>query len=192
MKQVLIVDDDSLVREYLAKEAYNLFGDSEIFTTSTLVDALTICKQKIPSTILLDLVLPDTTGLKGLYAVRELCPDSCIIMISGTVPSKNVLLELKNLANGFLTKSSHHLTQLADAIHAIESGTEIFENPHPPHASITHTYSGLSPVENQLLQMFRNGLRVKDVIEQTRLSESYVKSVRRNIKEKLGPDIFAP
>tara|TARA_R110001583_G_scaffold191571_1_gene357099 strand:- start:11326 stop:11904 length:579 start_codon:yes stop_codon:yes gene_type:complete len=190
MKQVLIVDDDTLVREYLSKSAYDLFGDSEVFTTSTMTGALSICAHSQPSTILLDLNLPDTTGLDGLIALRALCPISCIIMISGSIPNEKLMEKIREEANGFLTKSNHHLSQLANMISEIEAGEEIFETTRPPFGLISRSYSGLSPIENQCLEMFRNGMTVRDVIKQTGKSDSYVKSVRRSIKEKLGPDVF--
>lgn len=190
MKQVLIVDDDTLVREYLSKSAYDLFGDSEVFTTSTMTGALSICADSQPSTILLDLYLPDTTGLDGLIALRALCPISCIIMISGSIPNEKLMEMIREEANGFLTKSNHHLSQLANTISEIEAGEEIFETTRPPFGLISRSYSGLSPIENQCLEMFRNGMTVRDVIKQTGKSDSYVKSVRRSIKEKLGPDVF--
>ena len=149
MKQVLIVDDDTLVREYLSKSAYDLFGDSEVFTTSTMTGALSICAHSQPSTILLDLNLPDTTGLDGLIALRALCPISCIIMISGSIPNEKLMEKIREEANGFLTKSNHHLSQLANMISEIEAGEEIFETTRPPFGLISRSYSGLSPIENQ-------------------------------------------
>jgi DNA-binding NarL/FixJ family response regulator len=190
MKQVLIIDDDSLIREYLTKSGYNLFGDSEIFSTSTMQDALTIARTIEPKVILLDLILPDTRGLEGLDELRSLCPDACIIVISGSTPPENQVHEMKESADGFLSKSGHHLTELANAIRKIEEGHAIFETPREPVRVVTHSYSGLSPVENQVLQMFLNGLSIRDVINETGKSDSYIKSLRRNIREKLGDQIF--
>lgn len=190
MKQALIIDDDNLIREYLTKSGYNLFGDSEIFSTSTLEDALAIAQTIEPTVILLDLILPDTNGLEGLDKLRSLCPDACIIVISGSTPPEHQILEMKTKADGFLSKSGHHLTDLANAIRKIEEGHTIFETPREPVRVVTHSYSGLSPVENQVLQMFLNGLSIRDVINETEKSESYIKSLRRSIREKLGDQIF--
>lgn len=190
MKQVLIIDDDSLIREYLTKSGYNLFGDSEIFSTSTLQDALTIAQTIEPAVILLDLILPDTKGLEGLHELRTLCPDANLIVISGSTPPNHQMREMKKKADGFLSKSGHHLTDLANAIQKIELGYTIFETPREPVRIVTHSYSGLSPVENQVLQMFLKGLTIRDVINETGKSESYIKSLRRNIREKLGDEIF--
>lgn len=190
MKQALIIDDDSLIREYLTMSGYNLFGDSEIFSTSTLKDALTIAQTIEPTVILLDLILPDTNGLEGLVKLRSLCPDACIIVISGSTPPESQIREMKKNADGFLSKSDHHLTDLANAIRKIEEGHTIFEAPREPVRVVTHSYSGLSPVENQVLQMFLNGLSIRNVIDETGKSESYIKSIRRNIREKLGAQIF--
>ncbi|KXJ57931.1 MAG: hypothetical protein AXW12_19480 [Thalassospira sp. Nap_22] len=190
MKQVLIIDDDSLIREYLTKSGYNLFGDSEIFSSSTLEDALAIAQTTELSLILLDLVLPDTRGLEGLVQLRKLCPETCIIVMSGSFPAEKQIREMKKKADGFLSKSGHHLTELANAIRKIEAGERLFELPAGPVRVVTHSYSGLSPVENQVLQMFLNGLTTREVINETGKSESYIKSVRRSIREKLGDEIF--
>ncbi|RCK43251.1 response regulator transcription factor [Thalassospira profundimaris] len=190
MKQVLIVDDDNLIREYLARSAYDLFGDCEVFSTSTLKDALGLDETIRPETILFDLILPDTQGLTGLRSVRRRWKESCIIVISGSSPGEDQIKEMKMLANGFLAKSNHHLSQLATAIHRIEKGTEEFELLPKEQKAVEHSFSCLSPVESQVFQLFDQGLSVRDVLAITGKSESTVKSIRRNIRAKLGDNIF--
>lgn len=80
--RVLIVDDDSSTAELIA-ECLLLEGDISVRTAGSAQAALSICSNFVPDVILLDVELPDASGLELAGLLRTRCPDIRIIVLSG-------------------------------------------------------------------------------------------------------------
>jgi two-component system, NtrC family, response regulator AtoC len=78
---ILIVDDDNSVRESLA-EYFTLLGMDAI-GAATAADARTAVATRLPDVVVLDLRLPDVTGLGLLEQLRVDDPDAAIIVLTG-------------------------------------------------------------------------------------------------------------
>jgi len=81
MATALIVDDHAGVREL-----YQLYFEDEGFAVSTAADgtaAIRECLRNSPNVMLLDVQLPDISGLEVLRYIRVACPDTAVIMNSG-------------------------------------------------------------------------------------------------------------
>ncbi|RKX69965.1 hypothetical protein DRP53_06485 [candidate division WOR-3 bacterium] len=101
MAKILIVEDDIGERELMA-EAVRLDGHEPI-AVSTCAEAREYLNQDI-DVVLLDLVLPDTTGLDFFHEVRDLLPEAVIIVVSGKKDQEVVVETLKAGAYEFLHK----------------------------------------------------------------------------------------
>lgn len=80
--RVLIVDDDSSTAELIA-ECLLTESDISVKTVGDARTTLSICSDYIPDVILLDVELPDASGLELAGQLRTLCPDARIIVLSG-------------------------------------------------------------------------------------------------------------
>jgi two-component system NtrC family sensor kinase len=80
-KQVLIVDDDSLIREQLAAEVKRHFFNT--LTAGNGKNALELIEKHTIDIVLLDVKLPDMDGLEILKQVKQKKPDCEIIVITG-------------------------------------------------------------------------------------------------------------
>src|SRR5512138_3292821 len=78
---VLVVDDDGAFRRVLAGELERAGYD--VTAAASGQEAIARAKELEPHLVLLDLRLPDIGGLEVLRAVRERCPASDVIVLTG-------------------------------------------------------------------------------------------------------------
>jgi serine/threonine protein kinase len=112
-KKVLVVDDEPHVRtticEVLLDEKY-LVTESE-----NAVDAMRILSQQQFDVVLMDIKMPGESGMDALRKIRERCPDTGIIMISGHGSIDSAVESIKLGAHDFLQKP-FSMQRLRDAV----------------------------------------------------------------------------
>jgi two-component system OmpR family response regulator len=80
--RILLVDDDIATAELIA-ECLTLEDGVTVDIASTGSDAMRACLTFQPDTILLDVELPDISGLELASQITALCPDARIVVLSG-------------------------------------------------------------------------------------------------------------
>lgn len=103
--KILIVDDEPGVRLALG-EALRTWGYDSI-QAGTVSEALKLFEQDHPTVALLDIDLPDGSGLDILNEIKSVQPETVIIMITGNVSVPNVLTALRGGAHDFIGKPIH-------------------------------------------------------------------------------------
>lgn len=99
---ILIVDDDQTIRSTLA-EALQQWG-YESREATTLAEALAIVSSERPAAVLLDVKLPDGSGIDILAELKKRSPETVIIIITGYVNPRSAFEAGLRQAHGFLTK----------------------------------------------------------------------------------------
>lgn len=100
--KILIVDDDEAIRWSLA-EALRAW-DFDPFEASSVAQALNRFESEQPGTVLLDIDLPDGSGLDVLRKIHEERPECIVIMITGSVQIDNTISALRGGAYDFIGK----------------------------------------------------------------------------------------
>src|ERR1700733_10032145 len=100
--KILIVDDDKAVRWTLA-EALRRWGYTSV-EAGKVSDALATFDAELPSVVLLDVNLPDGTGLDVLREVKRRHPQSVVIMMTGNVLVEDTISALRGGAYDFIGK----------------------------------------------------------------------------------------
>ena len=99
---ILIVDDELIVREtvrgLLGREGYRV----DVAENGTI--ALTKIKKNLPDLILVDLKLPDISGLEILHIAKKIDPDICAIMITAHANVETAVKALEEGAYDYITK----------------------------------------------------------------------------------------
>jgi serine/threonine protein kinase len=112
-KKVLVVDDEphvrTTIREVLLDEKY-LVMESE-----NAVDAMRMLSQQQFDVVLMDIKMPGESGMDALRKIRERCPDTGIIMISGHDSIDSAVESIKLGAHDFLQKP-FSIQRLRDAV----------------------------------------------------------------------------
>lgn len=101
-EKILIVDDDRFIRMTLS-EALRSWG-YETADASTVAEALDRFSEEDPSFVLLDIDLPDGSGIDVLNQVKELNAETIAVMITGNIDVANTLAALRGGAHDFIGK----------------------------------------------------------------------------------------
>jgi two-component system, NtrC family, response regulator AtoC len=99
---ILIVDDDKMIR-WTLKEALRGWGYMSV-EAGTVAEALNLFDTEQPAAMLLDIDLPDGSGLDALREIKSRQPDAVVIMITGNVLVENTLAALRGGAYDFISK----------------------------------------------------------------------------------------
>ncbi|MEM7499841.1 MAG: response regulator transcription factor, partial [Pseudomonadota bacterium] len=108
MKSALIIDDHPLFCEALATTLETLCGVATVGRADCLEAALArLGAGPMPSIVLLDLNLPDVSGIDGLVRVVKAAPGVPVLVVSSQADRRVVMLTLGAGAAGFVPKHSH-------------------------------------------------------------------------------------
>jgi two-component system, NtrC family, response regulator AtoC len=99
---ILIVDDDKMIR-WTLKEALRGWGYMSV-EAGSVTEALNLFDTEQPAAVLLDIDLPDGSGLDVLREIKSRQPDAVVIMITGNVLVENTLAALRGGAYDFIGK----------------------------------------------------------------------------------------
>ncbi|HEY6011096.1 MAG TPA: response regulator [Nitrospirota bacterium] len=102
MKKILIVDDETLILYSLSKTLFD--QDREIVTASTGKDALREIHDRAYDLCLLDLHLPDMSGLDIMKTLREVSPNTKIMIITGSMITESMMQSIQENAHLLITK----------------------------------------------------------------------------------------
>jgi two-component system response regulator AtoC len=117
-ERVLVVDDDQMMRLTLS-EALRSWGYVPV-EAGSVAQATSVFDAEIPSAVLLDIDLPDGSGLDALREIKNHQPDAVVIMITGNVGVENTISALRGGAYDFISKPVH----LEELHVTIRNGTE--------------------------------------------------------------------
>lgn len=100
--KILIVDDERFIRIALTEALRSWEYDT--VEAATVAEALTMFEQYEPSIAILDIDLPDGSGLDLLTQIKEERPDTIVVMVTGNVDVPNVTAALRGGAHDFIGK----------------------------------------------------------------------------------------
>jgi CheY-like chemotaxis protein/transcriptional regulator with XRE-family HTH domain len=101
-KIVLVVDDDPTIRSTLAEALRNWGYQSR--EAATLAEARTLVTREIPAAVLLDVKMPDGSGISILDELKTRSPETVVIIMTGFVNPESAFEAGLRQAHGFLTK----------------------------------------------------------------------------------------
>jgi DNA-binding NarL/FixJ family response regulator len=138
-----------------------------------------------PDVTLMDLRLPDLSGVDALIAIRTEFPEARIIMLTTFNGDVDIQRALKAGAYCYLLKSAPR-RDLVEAIRRVHSGRKIVPQEIAMQVAEHLTSESLSQREIEVLHLIAGGNRNKDIGEQLFISEETVKVHIKHIMEKLG------
>jgi DNA-binding NarL/FixJ family response regulator len=183
--RILSVDDHALVREGLAT-VINDQPDMQVVADAATGDqAIAQFRQYLPDVTLLDLRLPDMSGIEALAAIRREFPEARIIMLTTFEGDVEVQRALEAGARGYLFKSMAP-ESMFQVIRKVHTGKT-----HVSAEIVTHLAEHLSderltPRELDVLQQIAEGNRNSDIAAKLFVAEGTVKVHVKNIMHKLG------
>ena len=183
--RVLTVDDHPLFRQGIAALIEDESDMVLVAEAANGRQAIELFRQHRPDVTLMDLQMPDMTGLEAITAIRAEFPDARIIVLTTFAGDVQVTRALQAGACGYLLKSTLSLELLA-TIRSVHRGRRALS----PEISIElaeHTMQdALSAVEVRVLRLIAEGNSNKEIAAQLSLTEDGVKGQVRSILAKLG------
>lgn len=192
MLRVLIADDHPLIRKGLAQI---LSGSVYVDTVDEANDgfaALELARKRKYDVIILDISLPGKDGMDVLPELKDIRPETPVLMLSIQPEEQYAVRAFRLGASGCLNKSSAP-EELVEAIRTIaEGGTYLSpkvkdlvmgsirgDGRSKPHEI-------LSERETQVMLLFARGKTVGEIADQLALSVKTISTYRSRLLEKLG------
>jgi DNA-binding NarL/FixJ family response regulator len=183
--RILSVDDHPLLREGVAAIINSQPDMAVVATASSGREGIDSFRQHRPDVTLMDLRLPDLSGIDALIAIRTEYPEARILMLTTFNGDVDIQRALRAGAYGYILKSTPR-KELLEAIRKVHAGQRIV----PPEVAeqLAEHLSGesLSDREIEVLRHIAGGNRNKDIAEKLFISEETVKVHVKHIMEKLG------
>lgn len=183
--RVFCVDDHPLLREGIAAIINNQPDMLLVAEASTGCDALQTFREHQPDITLMDLRLPDMSGIDVLIAIRAEFPEARIIMLTTYEGDVEIQRALEAGARSYLLKSMPP-KELVEAIRQVQAGKKRIPAELAAQLAEHLGDEALTPREIDVLRHVAGGNRNRDIAEQLFISEETVKVHIKHIMEKLG------
>jgi len=185
MIRVLSVDDHALLREGVAALIGNQTDMVLIAEASNGREALEQFRRHRPDITLMDLQMPDMSGIDATCAIRQEFPDARIIVLTTHAGDVLVARALKAGARAYLLKGLLR-KELLETIRAVHAGQKRVSPEIAAEIAEHATDDALTPREIDVLRLIAMGNPNKIIARELSLTEETVKSHIRNILSKLG------
>ena len=196
--RVLIADDHGVVAEGLRSLVE---AQADMKVVALAVDGREAVRRAIedsPDVVLMDIAMPVLNGTEATRIIRERCPRTRVVMLSGYSDPVHVYRALRAGAAGYIAKKSV-AKEVVDAIRKAHQGRhhlsgELTEGliDHVVHkAASDEPLQSLSSRERQVLQMLAEGHSIAKIAETLYLSPKTVETYRARMMQKLDIGDFA-
>ncbi len=189
MISVAIVDDEKYVREGLQLLVDKADGMRCVGTFGDAGEAIEGIAGLGPNVVLMDIGLPDMSGIECLRSIKTQLPAVDIIMLSCKEDDESIFHSLEAGACGYLTKSVFP-TRLIDAIHEVSNGgapmsSHIARRVIATFNRIPKANPKLTKREDEVLNLLCEGKNYKEIADQMFISPHTVNYHLKNIYKKL-------
>jgi DNA-binding NarL/FixJ family response regulator len=188
--RILLADDHPVVRQGL-KTFLDLQPDMEVAgEAATGAEAVARAEELRPDVVLLDLVMPDLGGIEAARRIREVSPETKVIVLTSYAEDENVIPALKAGASGYVLKDVEP-AELADGVRRVHRGEALLHpaiaarvlrevvEPEPDRDTLTAR-------ELDVLRLLAHGLPNKLIARELGIGERTVKTHVSSILAKLG------
>ena len=183
--RILAADDHALLRQGIAA-LVDLEPDLELVAqASTGREAIEQFRRHRPDITLMDLQMPDISGIEAIIAIRGEFPDARIVVLTTYAGDVQVARALKAGARGYLLKGNVH-TDLLETIRAVHAGRKRIPPEVASELAMHTAEEQLTARELEVLNLIANGNANKEIAAQLAVAEDTVKKHVTSILEKLA------
>lgn len=187
---IIIFEDSEQLRHSLVtllnnSEGYKVTGDYD-----NVIDAANIIRHQRPDVVIMDIDLPEKSGIEGVRIIKETKPETLVIMYTMFEDDEKLFNSLCVGANGYILKKTSPY-KLFEAINEVMEGgapmsptiakrvLQSFQN-----KSAVRQYH-LSPREAEILQLLIKGYSIKLIAAELKIAFDTTRAHLRNIYRKL-------
>ena len=183
--RVLSVDDHPLLREGLAALINNQPGMALVAQAANAQEGIAQFRKHNPDVTLMDLRLPDKSGIEAMIAIRAEFPEAKIIVLSTFEGDVEIQRALEAGARGYILKSMPP-KELIEVILQVHAGKKRIPNQIAAQLAEHLSDEALTDREVEVLCQIAGGNRNRDIAEKLFITEETVKVHIKHIMDKLG------
>jgi DNA-binding NarL/FixJ family response regulator len=196
-KTILIVDDHPLFREGLKALIMRNSGFTVVGEAGSAAEGLELAKDLKPDLAVVDISLPDKSGIDLTRSIRSQLPETRVIVVSMHSKIHYITEAFQAGATGYVVKESA-ADRLIQGLQAVSRGdyfldsslshsvvNRLVEFPEKEARITDKSYSALTAREQQVLRMVAEGRTTKEIAADLCISPKTVENHRTNIMEKL-------
>lgn len=183
--RVFSVDDHPLLREGIAAIVNSQPDMEMVAQAATGREAIRLFREHRPDVTLMDLRLPDISGIDALIAIAAEFPEARVVMLTTFEGDVEIKRSLAAGARGYLLKNAPP-KELVEAVRQVHAGRKRIPQEVAAQLAEHIADERLTEREVDVLQHVAGGNRNKDIAERLSISEETVKVHLKHIMEKLG------
>lgn len=192
--RVMLCDDHEIVREGLRTLIGRTAGMSVVGEAGTVAEAVAVAAKSRPDVVIMDVRLPDGSGVEACRDIRGARPEVSVIMLTSYADDEALFASIVAGAAGYLLKQTRGQA-VVDAIQAVASGRslldpevtgKVLERVRRGGADEDPGIASLTDQERKVLEQLAEGRTNREIGELLFLSEKTVKNYVSRILDKLG------
>jgi DNA-binding NarL/FixJ family response regulator len=191
--RILLVDDHQVVREGLralleAQEDLDVIAEAD-----SVAEAITRARTFEPDVVVMDVRLPDGSGVEACREIRSRQPDTAVLMLTSFSDDQALFDSIMAGAAGYVLKQVRG-AELIDSIRRVGSGESILDPAitarvldriRNPKQDEDPRLARLTPTELRIVEMIADGLTNRQIADRIHLAEKTVKNYVSAILSKL-------
>ena len=192
--RVMLVDDHEVVREGLRTLLSRQKGMLVAAEAGTMAEAIEAAARAKPDVIVMDVRLPDGSGVEACRTIREARPETKVIMLTSYADDEALFASIVAGAAGYLLKQTRGQAVI-DAITSVAAGRslldpdvtgKVLERVRRGREDQDPAFASLTEQERKVLEQLAEGKTNREIGAVLFLSEKTVKNYVSRILDKLG------
>ena len=192
---LLLVDDHEVVREGLAALLARRPAFQVVAEAGTVAEAMAAAHRFKPDLVVMDVRLPDGTGIEACRDIRAELPETRVVMLTSYPDEEAVLAAILAGASGYLLKQIRG-RDLVAALEAVGRGESLLDPAvtekvlerirRVASGSASDELADLTPQERKILMLVAQGKTNREIAAEVFLSDKTVKNYVSSILSKLN------
>jgi DNA-binding NarL/FixJ family response regulator len=194
--RIVVVDDHVFMRELISGMLQRQDGRYEVLASvGSAATAITAATQHLPELLILDINLPDRSGVDAVPDIRRASPGTHVLLCTAFPTEDRIIDALRAGAKGFVEKTNTWDDFLI-AVDRVGRGEQYFSSkstgvaPLPAAPARPQPSKGaravLSPREQEVVALIAYGSTSKEIASKLFISSATVETHRTNVMSKLG------
>ncbi len=185
--RVMIIDDHEIVRRGIAEIVDRADGLEVVAEAGTVEDAIRRAELVVPDVMLVDLQLPDGTGIDIMQRIKETKPEIRSIVLTSFDDDSALSEALEAGAVAYILKTVRG-AEITDVIHAVAEGRVLLDERTVTRRRADHgdPTADLTPAERKVLNLIGDGLSNREIGDKLGVAEKTVKNHITSLLAKMG------
>ena len=193
--RIVVVDDHAFMRDLISTMLRRQCDRYQIIAeTGDAASAIRACEAHLPDLLILDINLPDISGIDAVPRIRKVSPRTRILLCTAFITDDRVIDALRSGAHGFVEKTNTW-NDFAEAVARVSRGEQYFccqsspalsefTSPRQPERELKRSVP-LSPREREVVTLIAHGHTNKEIATALGLSVGTIDTHRANLMRKL-------